>query len=207
MKKLKPKYNSIISLIAVNLFPVYGVLFLGWDVFVVMLLFWSENVILGIYNVFKMITCDPEEKTSWITKLFMIPFFIVHYGGFTFGHGVFVISIFGEQIFQNTTGPRLDVLLQIIHENNLIFAMLAIFLSHGYSFITNYLGKGEYRKYTIATLMMQPYSRVIILHITLIIGAFLIFMFKSTTAFLLLFIFLKIGMDLRAHLKERKISD
>ena len=47
MNKKHSKPSSIIALIAVNLFPVFGVLFMGWDVFPIMILFWSENVIIG----------------------------------------------------------------------------------------------------------------------------------------------------------------
>ena len=82
-----------------------------------------------------MITCKPEEKITWLAKLFMVPFFLVHYGGFTAVHGVFVFVVFGQQFFQNTEGPRLDILYQLILDYNLLMAMLALFISHGYSFV------------------------------------------------------------------------
>ena len=45
---------SIITIIAANLIPIYGVLFLGWQVLPVMIFFWIENVLIGVFNVFKM---------------------------------------------------------------------------------------------------------------------------------------------------------
>ncbi len=43
----------------------------------------------------KMLTANPESPVSWAGKFFLIPFFCVHYGMFTFIHGVFVIGQFG----------------------------------------------------------------------------------------------------------------
>jgi hypothetical protein len=48
------------ALVAANCLPLLGVLFLGWDAFAIVLLYWSENVIIGAINVLKMITCDPD---------------------------------------------------------------------------------------------------------------------------------------------------
>jgi hypothetical protein len=54
--------------------------------------------------------------------------------------------------------------------------------------------------------MIQPYSRIVLLHITLIFGGFLMMALKSPIMGLLFFILLKIGMDLLAHLKEHRMD-
>ncbi len=81
---------SVVSLVAVNLLPVVGVLFWGWDAGAIVLLYWSENLVVGIYNVLKMACVKVEPAAANVGKLFMIPFFMVHYGGFTAVHGLFV---------------------------------------------------------------------------------------------------------------------
>lgn len=198
------KPSSVIALITVNLFPVFGVLFWGWDVFPIMLLYWSENVIIGFYNVLRMVVCTPKKNESWIAKLFLIPFFIIHYGGFTLAHGAIVITFLGQSYFEGATGPRLDILMNIVREYGLFYAMLSIFLSHGYSFVMNYIRKGEYRQIGIQKLIMKPYSRIVILHVTLILGAFLVLILKSQVFILILFILFKIVIDLWAHLREHR---
>ena len=204
MGERNSKPSSIIALITVNLFPVFGVLYWGWSVFPIMLLFWAENVIVGFYNVLRMIAFRPREGAAWLVKLFLIPFFTIHYGGFTAGHGMFVVLMFGQDLFESTAGPRLDILLQVVRDYNLMYAILALFISHGYSFITNYLGKKEYLRYDLTKLMMLPYGRIVLMHITLVIGGLIIAILDSPTAGLYLFILLKIIMDLRAHIREHK---
>ncbi|MFH1942727.1 MAG: DUF6498-containing protein [bacterium] len=204
MLKIKSQPSSVLALILVNLYPVFGVLFLGWDVFPIMLLFWSENVIIGFYNVLRMIACKPEETEPWIHKVFMIPFFIVHYGGFTAAHGVFVVILFGRGVLGPTNTFSLNMLWELAREQYILYAILALFFSHGYSFVTNYLRKGEYRNYSLSKLMSLPYGRVVLMHLTLVIGAFLIIALRTRTAGLMLFILMKILMDLWAHLKEHR---
>jgi hypothetical protein len=204
MKLRKSKPPSVIALIAVNLYPVFGVLFWGWDVFPIMFLFWSENIMIGFYNILKMIICQPKEPTSWFEKAFMVPFFTIHYGGFTAGHGIFVITMFGQGILEGAEGPKFDALMEALGQYRIFLAMFIMFLSHGFSFITNYLGKGEFRNTSLSTLMMRPYGRVVILHITLIFGGFLVMSLNSPAMGLIFFIVLKIIMDLFAHMREHR---
>lgn len=51
---------SALALIAANALPLFGVLFLGWDAFSIVFLYWCENVIIGAINVLKMIVCNPH---------------------------------------------------------------------------------------------------------------------------------------------------
>ena len=87
--------TSAAVLIAANSFPLYGVAVLDWEVFPLVLLFWLENVIIGCFNVFKMLLIGPYDAVRWIGKMFMAAFFVVHYGGFAAIHGMFVVLLFG----------------------------------------------------------------------------------------------------------------
>ena len=46
---------SSIVLIVANLLPLLGVIFLDWDAFSIVALYWVENVVLGLINVLKLI--------------------------------------------------------------------------------------------------------------------------------------------------------
>jgi len=192
---------SALSLMAANLIPLIGALWLDWSVFLIIFLFWTENLIIGFFNIFKLILAQGKEKKT-VTKAYTVPFFMIHYGGFCAGHGVFVISLFGKWANADLSDFH-NFIHDIFIDEKAIYAVLALFVSHGFSFIYNYILKGERKKATINKLMTTPYSRIIILHLTLIFGAFLIIQFKAPEAGLTLLIILKIGVDLSAHLKER----
>jgi hypothetical protein len=80
----------------------------------------------------------------------------------------------------------------------------ALVASHGFSFLHNYLAGGEYRRVGLRQLMMQPYTRVLVLHIGIIGGAALVMALGSAVPALALLIVLKTAIDLAAHLAERR---
>ena len=96
---------SALVLVAANLVPLAGVLFFGWSVFATLLLFWVENVIVGGFNILRMLWAQPDNPLMWVAKAGTIPFFIVHYGMFTTVHGVFVLTLFGGMHERGFPGP------------------------------------------------------------------------------------------------------
>ena len=195
---------SVIALVLANLVPVFGVLFLHWEVFPLMFLFWSENVIIGVLNVLKMLTANPESPISWAGKLFVIPFFCVHYGMFTFIHGIFVIGLFGGGFKSGAGFPGAEMFWRVAQENYLGWAILGLAVSRGISFVTNYLVNGEYQRASLPQLMQQPYGRIVVLHLAILGGGFLVMALHSPLMGLLLLVALKIALDLRGHFAERK---
>lgn len=193
---------SLIVLLVANAVPIFGVLFLGWTVLPLVLIYWLENVVIGGFNVLKMLSAKPGQPVFWAAKLFVVPFFIVHFGGFTFVHGALVLAIFGA------TGPKtFDLMTTVpaaVRANHLGWAVLSLVLSHGLSFYWNYIRNGEYQRASLDTLMMQPYSRVFILHFAVLIGGWIVMTLGSPTLALVLLVVLKTAADLRAHRAERR---
>ena len=102
------KWRSIdMALAAISAVIVaYGVLVLGWSVFVVIALFWFENVVIGVLNVAKMLLSGARiGGAGVIAALALATFFTVHYGMFTVGHGVFVVMLFGQAELGASSGP------------------------------------------------------------------------------------------------------
>ena len=61
---------------------------------------------------------------------------------------------------------------------------------------------GEYRRAALTELMQRPYHRIIVLHI--ILGGGITMALGSPVWALLMLIALKIGFDLKAHIKEHR---
>jgi Family of unknown function (DUF6498) len=189
-------------LLAANLIPVAGVLLWGWSVFALLALFWMENVIIGAFFALRMLCADPRDAALWAGKLLMVPFFCFHYGMFTAIHGVFVFSLFGGKSY---SAPGLQVLepaTRAASELGLWLPLAALLASHGFSFFWNFLYRGEFRSAQLPTLMAKPYGRVVVLHVAIILGGMAAMALGSPVWALLVLLALKIGLDLKAHLKE-----
>jgi len=183
------KPSSAYLLIAANLVPIYGVLFLDWNLFQILFLYWLESAVVGIYNIARMIKINP------LASIPITPFFTIHYGGFMFVHLIF-ISTFAQYQTQEL----------ISNQPSLLFAAAMLFVSHGLSFFINFLGKKEYLQRDIREQMFIPYKRIVVMHLTILFGAFLSLAIGQPIVFLLLLIGLKIAIDYYAHVREHLIT-
>jgi hypothetical protein len=197
---------AVLFLIAVNTIPLFGVLFFGWSLFAIMFLYWIENGIIGFFNVFKIALArapGPSRFTvggrpiSPSNKELRIVFFIVHYGVFWTVHGVFVFAFFGMS----------SGLFSGVGLRGVAIAAAALFLSHGVSFLVNFLGKEEYLTVSPDQQMTEPYSRVVALHVTILAGGFLAGSLGAPLAALVLLVLLKTAIDLFAHLREHRRAE
>lgn len=178
-------YRALSALVIANLFPILGLIFWHWTVGDIIKYFWLENVAIGLINVFKLALAKPE--ATHFEKLFLIPFFIVHFGGFSFGHAMAIQALFNIDLT-----PNLFLLAQLG----------ILFFSHFVSFIDNFVLKKEYLKVTTGQQMIQPYSRIIVVHLTIIFGGMLTMIFGTQLSALAVLILVKTAVDLGMHLKE-----
>lgn len=195
---------SSLVLIAANLVPLYGVLALDWPVFPIMVLFWLENIVIGLLNVLRMLLADPTNRALWHAKLGQVPFFGLHYGLFAAIHGLLVFRFFGSPVYEGLihelwTGAAV---LRVIADYDLGLSLAVLATSHAFSFLWNYVGRGEFRQATLKGLVRQPYSRVVVLHVTLLVGGGVVLLLGSPLWALVVLIALKIALDLRAHLRD-----
>ena len=200
-----PSASSALGLVIANVVPLVGVVAFGWDLFEVMWLYWMENAVIGVYALLRILTSGllGQHLIMWIPKLFVAGFFIVHYGFFWLGHGVFVYALFsgGREAPEFDLHAHIDALTSGALP---LEGLLALVLSHGASFVLNYLAGGEWREADPVSEMFRPYGRVVILHVVLIVGGFLLLLANGGVFALALFVILKTGLDLGIHLKSHQ---
>lgn len=78
---------SVSFLIVINLIPLVGVFAFGWNAGFLMLVYWMETVVIGLFNIPKLLTTRRGREGSpwwliWLGNLFITAFFCVHYGMF-----------------------------------------------------------------------------------------------------------------------------
>jgi len=186
---------SGLALIGANLIPLAGVLFLGWDLSSVMILFWAESGVIAFYTVLKMAI------VGRLAAIFAVPFFVGHFGGFMAIHFLFIYMFFVRGVNAAGVAPGArEALLGIFRP--LWLSVAALFISHGISFVDNFLGRREYEDTTMKALMTAPYNRIIVMQLALIFGGWIILLLKSPVPALALLIVLKTALDFTAHRKE-----
>jgi hypothetical protein len=197
---------SLSALILFNLVPLAGALVLGWLVTDILLLFWLENVVIGVFNVLRM-----GVRLLWAREwegLFLIPFFIVHFGIFCAAHGAFLMAFaVGTQAQGNYAigaSGVIAIVRELVTQPAMFWGLVGMVLSHGISFVLNFLIGGEMRRTELRTLMGQPYARVMILHVVIIFGAFAVMQLGQPVWALALLVAVKVGVDVAAHLAERR---
>jgi uncharacterized membrane protein YphA (DoxX/SURF4 family) len=88
----------------------------------------------------------------------------------------------------------------------LLIALAALFMSHGVSFVLNFLlpwWRGALAPtQSPLNVMVSPYGRVIVMHVTILIGAALAALFNTHIAAFVLLIALKILIDVSAHVRK-----
>ena len=193
---------SIAVLIAANLLPLIGVLLWEWDVFFLLLLFWCENVIIGVFGIARLIVAGESENA--VEGLFLPAFFLVHYGGFMFGHFMVLFAMYSSQAAGTGQAAEPADYYSMAIENLNWIAVVALFVSHGWSFIENYMGKREYENLRPGAAMALPYRRMMITHVALILGGFFLIEKGQPVVGLILLMLMKIGLDVIFHHKEHK---
>jgi hypothetical protein len=86
----------------------------------------------------------------------------------------------------------------------LLLAALALSISHVISYYLNFIRRGEYRRVSVMGQMARPYGRVVILHVTIILGAVLVAALGQPLALLALLVVLKTALDLVLHLRSHR---
>lgn len=216
------KLPSAILLIIANLIPVIGVIFFKWNPYDILLLYWIENIVIGLYNVPRILRAKGNQfpdngasvykqsittvtingkTTTTVDNNPELPsfnrkdsakhlafFFIVHYGLFTLGHGVFLIQFISN---------KSSFLINNDYWGLLAF-LTALVISHGYSYLSNYIGKQEYNFRSPTRQMFTPYGRILITHVIILVGAIAANMLPTTI--IIIFISIKLITDLLIHL-------
>jgi len=83
-----------------------------------------------------------------------------------------------------------------------VWGALGLAISRGASFVVNFLGRREYLRVSVAEQMFAPYGRLLILHLTIILGAFLSLVLGSPVGAIVILVLIKTIVDLGFHIRE-----
>ena len=204
------------ALILANIIPLFGVIFLGWDAGALLLLYWLENIVIGVYTIVRMI------YACGIKAIGIVIFFTFHYSAFCGVHGMIVLSLstlVGESEILNSGADDGLILLMpfllvaevfrniiALYPALLTLPLLSFVISHGISTVmNNFIGKEDIGR-KAESIMADPYRRIVILHVALIAGAGVILLGNagSIAPVLILLIAMKTALDLYEHNRNHR---
>lgn len=172
--------------------PLVGILFLDWDWRQVLILYWLENIAIGIATIIRIASAPSDTQiadrvgppggrfemngrqiniTGPVGRAALAGFFAFHYGIFTLIHGIFVFSLasgafsFGDQA-GSTPGSLPPLTTLILIWLGMTLAQLgSIWRDRQTSAAANP---------SLTAMFTSPYKRIIALHFAIVFGASII---------------------------------
>ncbi|MEO8443166.1 MAG: DUF6498-containing protein [Betaproteobacteria bacterium] len=202
------------ALIAANLVVAAVTLIRGWGFYEIIIVYWCEAMIIGGYNMARMVMVglagEPLGKIidagNLPTRLFLLVialgFFAAKFGGFALATGLLVAAVPAFLGQAHDAGAR-----EIWHglravAGGVAIAVIVLFISHGISFVMNYLVRREYENTNLLVLMFWPYVRMSLVVTALaagLVAAKLIPALDTSTAFGVVIVLVKMAADLLLH--------
>ena len=191
--------RSLTLLLLSNLLTLVLAVVQEWDVRVLMWIYWAQSVIIGYFNVHRilalenfttsgfMINDKPVKRTA-AGKRQTALLFAMHYGIFHLGYMVFLVTLSGVQ----SGFPLFSMLVCI----------LAFYLNHRFSY--HYNRERDLAGIpNIGNLMAYPYVRIVPMHLMIVIGSN--FLGHNSIA-LVFFLLLKTAADVAMHVIEHAMA-
>ncbi len=202
----------ILAALIGNLIPAVCVLLFGWSVFALMILYWLENLVVGVFNLLKMaVEGGARGVPGIVAAAFACPFFAFHYGMFCTIHGVFVWSIFS----QDANVMPLDGLNPFdLFQRSIDYArgdgdvwlnLLALSAVHLVQFI-EWLWRGRWTEADPTEQMVKPYGRIAVLHLTILGGAVPVLLMGQPALAVCLLAVVKTVVEVAGAARKPKLS-
>lgn len=182
---------SVLAAVGFNLVPIIGVMFWGWSAFALIFLYWLENVVIGGRTVLSMLLNGVLTK-ALPASLFIALFFTAHYGIFCYGHGVFVVTMFGDG--QGSFDLVSTARTLLAEDRGLGAGLLSISLLQVVQLVL-FVTRGDVIRTNAMELMGAPYPRIIMLHLVIIFGGGLVMMLGEPIVGVVLLALLKTAFD------------
>jgi hypothetical protein len=185
---------SIAVLIVSNLVPLAGVLFWNWDLFLLMMLYWSETATIGFWMAASAVRHPPDGMHRASVGV-AVAFFAMHAGGFMAGHLLFLWVFFAGK-WQDRIHGLGDFVREIVVGSGLWLPVLVMFIARG---LTAWLDRpfelsaGAPRQ--DGPSLLRFYARIALMHVTILAGGILMQNY-GPHAPLFLLVGLKLALDL-----------
>lgn len=188
-----------------NLVPLAGLLWWGWDAFVLLSLYWLETLVVGFWTILRVATMShgsgPVTGRTIAGALGMAGFFTVHAGIFMTVHMAFLWVLFAGPWTDRIHDAR-DFIRLIVIGSGLWIPLIALFAGQGALYVNDVVNRFVFGRPTaagatdIGDIIGGFYKRIVLMHVAILGGAFIAQMI-GRTAPLIVLVLLKTALELR----------
>lgn len=205
--RLPAPYARMVSvglLVTANLVPVVGV-WLGWmttaDVF---WLYWLETAIVGAFAVVRIVTATNDVLGKPQDAVVSALFFAVLYALLTGLYGLILSMMLGlaQRVAGDlgVAGPALSV------GDTWLYAGAGLFVSHLFSLLVHWFGRGERHAWTVWHVTWSPFLRIVPFQLLSLLGVWVLLalLVLAPGVLVVLLVGVKVLIDVALHLLARR---
>lgn len=185
-----------------------GIIAFGWPTFTVLALYWLENVIVGAFTALRIVATGARTGSPF-ASLATAGFFSVHYGLFCLIHGFFVAVLFGgiRPVGAGIVDTVLLMIDRVAADRIGLAVIAAMTVAAAADAWRALMATGRDDPKAIRDAMSAPYGRIVVLHLVLIGGGFLVQALKLPSLAALLLVAVKLVHDLRQLRRQETVAE
>lgn len=190
--------SSLLAIVITNVVILYGVKDGKWDLYMLLFICWFETILVGFFNIFRINLAEQLptkflklKHRTYRSKAAFITIFIVQFGVFAILHLLLLQILFDP--------PPVTLASYFVP---VTISLLLLFMSHGYSYVFNYLDKQEYKVLAPDQLLVRPYLRTGSINLLLIFAALVLLRDHPEQNIALVLAKIKLVVDVIAHIIE-----
>lgn len=209
LKRLLTEPATLI-LIAANAVPILGVLFLRWDAFLLLVLYWMETAVIGFWTMLLIAKLTDRvigKHGEGQSRGAIVAVLTANAGGFMGVHFFFLWNLFAGA-WKQKIGGVWDFIQVIVLDQGLWLALLILFVARGVEPCLLMFGPDWYRRkltqgetpspWLRGGLLFTLYARIVVMQFVIILSGFVVAFLGGAAAVapLILLIAIKTAIDL-----------
>ena len=188
----------LLFIVLINLIPIGGVLLLGWDGGQILFFYWFENLAIGLVTLPRVIAArsfvlDPGARNPNPSPGIGC-FFVLHYGLLCLVHGAFTLILATEFFLRNHPDPNAPA--DPPFNAAFMTGLAVMFGLHVIALVRDWWLPRRWMTDHPVVEMVRPYGRLLVLHISVMGGAWVMNRFDAPEWAVLMLCLGKAGLEL-----------
>lgn len=193
------------GLIALNLLPLAGAAFLGWDLFSILLIYWLEAACILLSGIAQAMWMGPRPLRHLLAMSLLFPIYLGPAFFAVIAYGLALLTFFyaPEPLTRWEQYPPPAELLQLAASDWRWVPMLLVLAGYLHGYVRDWLRSGAWRHASEVGVLFRLYGHMILLQLATILTAAIVVETGSGLLALAFLVLAKTGLDLARHAWER----